>query len=242
MRFAVISDVHGNAMALDAVLADIAGQGVDAILCLGDHVSGPIDPAGSADRLMALDGPVIRGNHDRWLAEGHREGRELDTVDRFALSQMTDAHRAWLAEMPATAVFNGEVFLCHGTPASDNAPWLDGWYHDRKTTLPSEASVMAAAEGLDYPVMLCGHTHAARSVRLRDGRMIVNPGAVGLQLVHGSPDARYAVIERRDGKWRTSLRVVEYDHHKAAQLAADNGFLPWKQALATGWTDAAGLF
>ena len=157
-------------MALDAVLADIAGQGVDATLCLGDHVSGPIDPAGSADRLMALDGPVIRGNHDRWLAEGNREGRELDIVDRYALSRMTQAHRAWLAAMPATAVFNGEVFLCHGTPASDDAPWLD------------------------------------------------------------------------DGTWRTSLRVVEYDHHAAGQRAADNGFLPWKQALATGWTDASGLF
>jgi len=65
---------------------------------------------------------------------------------------------------------------------------------------------------------------------------------VGLQLVHGSPDARYAVIERRNGKWLTSLRVVEYDHMAAGRQAADNGFLPWKEALATGWTDAHGLF
>ena len=56
-------------MALDAVLDDIAHQGVDATLCLGDHVSGPMDPAGAADRLMTLAGPTIAGNHDRWLVE-----------------------------------------------------------------------------------------------------------------------------------------------------------------------------
>ena len=234
--------MHGNALALDAVLADIAMQGVDATLCLGDHLSGPMDPAGAADRLMQLDGPVIRGNHDRWLADRSRDGEDLETVDRFALTRMTPVHRGWLEAMPATAVFNGEVFLCHGTPDSDDLPWLDGWYHDRRMTLPSEETVMRAAAGIDYPIMLCGHTHIARSVRLRDGRRIINPGAVGMQLVHGSPDARYAVVERRNGRWLTDLRVVEYDHHAAAQQAVDNGFAPWKEALETGWTDATGLF
>jgi diadenosine tetraphosphatase ApaH/serine/threonine PP2A family protein phosphatase len=242
LRFAVLSDVHGNALALDAVLADIAMQSVDATLCLGDHLSGPMDPAGAADRLMQLDGPVIRGNHDRWLVDRSRDGEDLETVDRFALTRMSQAHRTWLEAMPANAVFNGEVFLCHGTPDSDDLPWLDGWYHDRRMTLPSEEAVMRAAAGIDYPIMLCGHTHIARSVRLRDGRQIINPGAVGMQLVHGSPDARYAIVERRSGRWFTDLRVVEYDHHAAAQQAVDNGFAPWKEALETGWTDASGLF
>lgn len=242
MRFAVISDVHGNALALDAVLTDIAMQGVDATLCLGDHVSGPLDPAGAAERLMALDGPVIGGNHDRWLAQGRRDDRDLDATDTFARRQLRSDQLAWLAALPATSVFNGEVFLCHGTPDSDDAPWVDGWYHNRNTTLPSEEAVVRIAEGVDYPVMLCGHTHMARSVRLRDGRQIINPGSVGLQLVHGSPDARYALVERRNGRWLTSLRVVEYDHHAAGRQAVDNGFLPWKEALTTGWTDARGLF
>lgn len=229
-------------MALDAVLADIAGQGVDATLCLGDHVSGPLDPAGAADRLMQLDGPVVRGNHDRWLADGQRDGKDLDTVDHFARLRMNSVHLAWLRAMPATALFNGEVFLCHGTPASDDTPWLDGWYHDRRTTLPAEETIVRAAAGIDHPVMLCGHTHIARSVRLRDGRQIINPGSVGLQLVHGSPDARYAIVERRNGRWLTDLRVVQYDHHAAAQQAVDNGFAPWRDAIGTGWVDPAGLF
>jgi predicted phosphodiesterase len=242
LRFAVISDVHGNAIALDAVLADIATHGVDATLCLGDHVSGPLDPAGAADRLMALDGPVIRGNHDRWLAQGRRDDRDLDPTDQFASRSLRPDQHAWLAALPATAVFNGEIFLCHGTPGDDNTSWLDGWYKDRSITLPTEEMVTRLADGIDYPVMLCGHTHMARSVRLRDGRQIINPGAVGLQIVHGSPDARYAVVERRNGKWLTSLRVVQYDHHAASEQAVSNGFPLWKDALSTGWADAHGLF
>jgi len=123
MRVAVLSDVHGNALALDAVLADIAIQGVDATLCLGDHVSGPMDPAGVAERLMALDGPIIAGNHDRWVVEPRAGGQR--TVDHFAASRLSPSQRDWLAALPPTAVLDEEIFLCHGTPASDEQPWVD---------------------------------------------------------------------------------------------------------------------
>ncbi|WP_193335003.1 metallophosphoesterase family protein [Devosia beringensis] len=237
MRVAVLSDVHGNALALDAVLADIATQGVDATLCLGDHVSGPMDPAGVAERLMTLDGPIISGNHDRWVVEPRAQGQ--GKVDQFAASRLSRQQHQWLAALPATAVFNDDIFLCHGTPASDEQHWIDDFYADRTMTLPSEESIVMAAAGVDYPIMLCGHTHLARSVRLRDGRRIINPGAVGFQLVHGSPDARYAVIELRQGKWSTALRVVEYDHDAAAAQAVANGFDGWAEVLTSGWAPSA---
>jgi diadenosine tetraphosphatase ApaH/serine/threonine PP2A family protein phosphatase len=135
-----------------------------------------------------------------------------------------------------------DIFLCHGTPTSDDDPWLDGWWDGRTSTAPDEASVAAKAEGFDYPVMLCGHTHIPRAVRLRDGRLIVNPGAVGVQFNHGSPDARYATIERRDGKFYPSFHAVPYDHFAAARLAEANGFPQWRDALVTGWVGTAGLF
>lgn len=232
--------MHGNRLALDAVLDDIALQGVDATVCLGDHVSGPLDPVGAAERLMQLSGPVIRGNHDRWLV--NRVDGELDPVDRFALMRLKAGHRAWLEAMPATAVLADEIFLCHGTPASDNTVWLDNYWYDRQTTLPSEEGIVRQAEGLNYPVILCGHTHVARSVRLRDGRLIVNPGSVGLQIVHGSPDARYALIERRNGCWFTSIHIVPYDHEAAAAQARTNGFASWVEAISTGWANPEGLF
>jgi len=122
------------------------------------------------------------------------------------------------------------------------APWLDAWWQGRDTTLPSEAAVTAEAEGLDYPVLLCGHTHTARVVRLRDGRLIVNPGSVGLQMVHGSPDARYAILDRRNGEWSVMLCAIPYDHQGAAEQARRHGFTRWIEALNTGWAGPEGLF
>lgn len=240
MRVAIISDVHGNRLALEAVLEDIVRHGVDATFNLGDLVSGPLEPNWVADILMDLDIPTVRGNHERYLIENPPE--KLDRVDRFAQDQMESRHRIWINDLPPTMSLLDDVFLCHGTPTSDDEPWLDAWWDGRTVTTPDEASVAAKAEGFDYPVLLCGHTHIPRAVRLRDGRLIVNPGSVGLQLNHGSPDARYAIVERRDGKYYPSFYAVPYDHFAAARQAEANGFPQWRDALVTGWAGAEGLF
>ena len=69
MRFAAIADVHGNYLALEAVVADIRAQGIDGIVNLGDMASGPLDARRTMDALMALDAVHVRGNHDRWLID-----------------------------------------------------------------------------------------------------------------------------------------------------------------------------
>lgn len=240
MKLAVISDIHGNRLALEAVEADIAHVGVDATVNLGDLLSGPLDPLGTLDRLRERNYPTIRGNHDRWLVE--RTPDSMDKVDRFVANQLDAERRDWLHALPATLVIDGDIFLCHGTPTSDTRPWLDNWWRGRDSTSPGEAAVTAEAEGLDHPVILCGHTHIARMVRLRDGRLVVNPGAVGLQINHGSPDARYAVVERRGGVWSASLRAVPYDSAGAAAQAAANAFDSWCEALTSGWAGPEGLF
>lgn len=231
--------MHGNAPALDAVLDDIARQGVDSVLCLGDNVSGPVDPAGAAERLMGLGGPSIRGNHDRWTVDLSLQGS--GRIDAFARARLSEAQLAWLARLPATATHGDQVFLCHGTPADDETPWLDMFYNGRTTTLPGEGQVAALAGSLDYELLLCGHTHIPRSVRLADGRLIVNPGSVGMQLVQGSPDARYAIVERRTAGWHTTLLAVPYDHEAAARLAAENGFPQWAASLTSGWVGPESL-
>jgi predicted phosphodiesterase len=240
VKAAIISDVHGNRLALEAVLEDIARHGVDGTFNLGDLVSGPLEPNWTADILMDLDLPTIRGNHERNLIEQPPD--KLNAVDRFAQEQMESRHRAWINSLPTSLSLLDDVFLCHGTPTSDEEPWLDNWWDGRTVTTPDEATVAAKAEGYDYPVLLCGHTHVPRAVRLRDGRLIVNPGSVGLQMNHGSPDARYAIVERRDGKYYPSFHAVPYDHFAAARQAEANGFPQWRDALVTGWTGAAGLF
>lgn len=234
MRIAVLSDVHGNVPALDAVLEDIERHGVEAIVCLGDHVSGPIDPAGAAERIMALGATSIRGNHDRWVVDPSLR-HEPWSVDEFARKQLNAHHMGWLAGLPATAKLGDAVFLCHGTPGSDEAAWLDNFYDGRTTILPSEEEVAREARGVDQKVILCGHTHIARTLRLSDGRLIVNPGSVGMQLLRGSPDAHYAIVERRQGHWQTALIGVPYDTEAAARLAEDNGFPNWGAAIRYGW-------
>ncbi|MEP7240873.1 MAG: metallophosphoesterase family protein [Devosia sp.] len=240
MKIAVISDVHGNRLALEAVLEDIARQKVDATLNLGDLVSGPLEPNWTADLLMELDLPTVRGNHDRVLVDNPPD--KLAPVDRFAQEQMEARHRIWINDMPATLSLLDDVFMCHGTPRSDDDPWLDNWWDGRTVTVPDEATVMARGEGFDFPVMLCGHTHMPKAVRLKDGRLIVNPGSVGLQMFLGSPDARYATIEVRDGAYFPSFHAVPYDHEAAARMAEANGFPRWRAALTTGWAGADGLF
>jgi putative phosphoesterase len=239
VRIAVISDIHANLPALEAVLDDIRRQGPDLTVNLGDHFAGPIDPRGVAERLMAEDFPTIRGNHDRWLLEP--PDGDLKGVDRFAADALTQDQYWWLRTQPATMSLP-DVFMCHGTPQSDEAPWLDAWWTGRTHTQPDHDDVAGPAEGLDYPVLVCGHTHVARAVRLKDGRLIVNPGSVGLQFNLGMPDARYAILERRGESWGASFFAVPYDREAAASLADANGFPAWRAALLTGWLPPDGLF
>ena len=232
--------MHGNVPALDAVLDDLARHAPDAVVCLGDHVSGPIDPAGAAERIMALGAICIMGNHDRWVLEPGRRGEDL-SVDEFARERLSAAQLDWLGGLPATATLGEAVFLCHGTPHDDEAAWLDNFYNGRTTTLPSEAEVAREAVGIVQPVILCGHTHIARTLRLSDGRLIVNPGSVGMQLVRGSPDAHYALVEQRRGSWQTALIGVPYDVEAAARMAEANGFPGWGEAIRFGWAGPESL-
>ena len=159
MKIAVISDVHGNRLALEAVLDDIADHKVDSTLNLGDLVSGPMEPNWTADILMDLDIPTVRGNHERVLIDYPPE--KLGPVDRFAQEQMEQRHRDWISQLPATLSMLDDIFLCHGTPTSDDEPWLDNWWDGRREVFPDEATVAAKAEGFNFPVLLCGHTHIA---------------------------------------------------------------------------------
>lgn len=237
MRLAVISDVHGNPHALEAVLEHISHQGVDATLALGDFLSGVGDPKGVADRLMGLNFLSVRGNHDRFITDGRENDWHVDASVRAMLSA---EQAAWLAAIPATAVYEGEVFLCHGTPRDDNASFLDGLEGTRQVLMPRE-HIQREADGFDFPVLLCGHTHVPRSLKLDDGRLVVNPGAVGLPFEIGSPDARYAIIEKRRSGWGAALMSVPYDHEAAAALALANGYPRWVDVLRHGWASPRGI-
>lgn len=242
MKIAVISDVHGNIAALDAVLADAADRQVDHIVNLGDICSGGLFPRETAERLMPLNLPTIRGNHERQLISQPRELMGLS--DRHADETMTSEQLAWLALLPPTLRLFDDVLLVHGTPDSDLTYFLETVTPQglRKATL---AEVEQRAGSVDASVILCGHTHIQRVVSLADKRMIVNPGSVGLpaygdDLPHphvaesGSPHARYAILASGNVGWTVDLHAIEYDWEKAAQDAEANGRMDWALALRTG--------
>lgn len=112
---AVISDIHGNKWALEAVLRDIERCGVNNIVNLGDCLYGPLDPAGTADILLSREFPTVRGNEDRIITESGPDNPTLDFVRGELRREQID----WLAHLPETAVTFDTVFMCHGSPASD---------------------------------------------------------------------------------------------------------------------------
>ncbi|MEM1346058.1 MAG: metallophosphoesterase family protein, partial [Pseudomonadota bacterium] len=244
MRLAILADIHGNLDALEAVLTDLRGRQVDRVFVLGDHASGPLDPIGTLDRLMALGGDVqfLRGNHDRWLIERALEA--MGPSDAQTLPLLSQHHLDWLKALPPTLALE-DVFACHGTPQSDTTYWLEkvsaeGVVHPRALgEIEALAADAVPSEGAGPALLLCGHTHLPRAVALRDGRMVVNPGSVGLPgydddspvphvMQTGVPHASYAVVERSAESmlgraWSVVFHLVPYNAEPMAQRAEENG-------------------
>lgn len=249
MRLAVIADIHGNVLALEAVLADIAAAGIDRIVNLGDVVSGPLWPRETAERLIPLNLPTVRGNHDRWVATTPRT--EQHASDAFAHDELTEAQRRWLGGLPMTLdlEIEGLAIRCfHATPSDDNTYLMHRV--GEGVMVPAAAGMVAARLGHAGAagLVLCGHTHQARAMALPGGPLVVNPGSVGQPAYSdptpphphvseaGSPHARYAVVTIAAGKVASvGLKAVAYDWRAAAARADSLGRADWAHALATGF-------
>src|ERR1700719_2297538 len=123
MRLAILADIHGNFLALEAVLADLKHRKVDCIVNLGDCVSGPLWPRETIELLMRLDWPTIRGNHDRWVTDWPSEKHYPS--DAFAFRALDSEQLAWLRALPSTRDLGDGIFACHGRPDDDNAYLLE---------------------------------------------------------------------------------------------------------------------
>lgn len=259
MRIAVLSDIHGNLPALEAVLAEAAAAGADQFVNLGDIVSGPLWPRETAQRLMALQWPTIAGNHERQVLGLPRE--RMNASDAHAVQQLGPAERAWLATLSPTRWLGdmgaaAEVFCCHGTPASDLVYLQEtvtddhAWDGAPGIRAASPSELAGRLGDCRAPVVLCGHSHVPRCMlhRAADGAevLVVNPGSVGLQAYDddhpcfhrvelGSPHARWALLVREAGGWRVELRQTRYDWSAAAAQAERHRRPDWAHALRTGW-------
>jgi predicted phosphodiesterase len=247
-RIAVISDVHGNRWALEAVLEDIERRSVRHVANLGDSLYGPLDPAGTARILLPLDFPTVRGNEDRIVVEPLWDAAVSPTL-AYVRETLNAVHLRWLEGLEMTVTTYEHFYLCHGSLERDDEYLLQE-VSETKVALRDSNGLMARLSRLAQPVLLCGHDHVPRTVRLPHGRLIVNPGSVGLPayaddvpfphvMQTGAPHARYSIVSRVEAGWRIEDIAVPYDWEAAAAMAAENGRPDWAAWLRTGRADAA---
>jgi len=218
----VLSDIHGNLLALEAVLADIeAHNPPDAYWVLGDLVAFCPWPAETLARLRALPNVrFLRGNTDRYLATGRRPAAPVRSADDWARMpawlRMREANFCWtierlsyddylfLRDLPTRLETEipgyGPVLAVHATPFDDETNWLPD--------TPDEA-IRPHLEGLDIRLLLFGHTHRQMDRTVGNVRL-VNPGSVGIPL-DGDPRPAYARIDFADGACTVTLHRVQYD-------------------------------
>ena len=181
MAFALISDIHGDARAFDAVLADVARLGIDAVV-LGDVAQGGDEPAAVLDRLAELGWPVILGNADHFLLEIPRESNE-------EISDAQLERRTWsLAQLDARHIEQIRAF--HPTYARDGLLAFHGSPRHFEDVLLPETDDVSPWEVDGYALLAGGHTHRQWARQIGDA-MYVNPGAVM------SSPSEYAVVTGR---------------------------------------------
>jgi putative phosphoesterase len=208
---AVLSDVHGNRWALDAVLAEIARDPPDGIIVLGDLAADGPDPVGTLERLRALpNATAVRGNTDRYLGDlGAVQDPGGDWADliatwRWAVDCLGEEGRRFLAGLPADVVLDtpaGPVLATHGLPG-----------HDERGLEPDDVETLGGLEWRGARLLLVGHTHVPFVLRGSKGS-VINPGSVGL-----SPQTQ----------WRASYARV--DLYPGGQIAVQHAQVEWDVA------------
>lgn len=237
MRLALISDIHGNLLALQAVLKAIEEDGADQTVCLGDVASLGPQPKECLGLIRDLGMPCIMGNHDAFmldpgLVHGYT-GMEVITrsVDwgRARLDQADlDFVRTFAPKSILPLEQDREILLFHGSPGSNMEDIL-------ATTPPEELDRMLGGD--EAEVVACGHTHI-QMLRQHKGVLLVNPGSVGCpfkEYVAGGPPtvmpfAEYAVVECREGALEVSLRRVALDKRALYHSVEESDF-PLREAM-----------
>jgi putative phosphoesterase len=222
MRIGVISDIHGNDVAFEAVLADLRHQSIDRIVCLGDAIQGGPQPAQVTQRLRSLACPVVMGNADSWLLTGQETEHEKLTPDRarmlnevraWSLSKLSESDRTFIKAFKPTIeieLSKEKKLLCfHGSPAS---------FYDLIFPHTPESDIERILGPYKNCILTGGHTHWQQIRRLGDS-FFFNPGSVGLtyshqqsgQQFHTDSWAEYAILTEIAGTLGVEFRKIPFD-------------------------------
>jgi predicted phosphodiesterase len=230
VRVALISDLHANEIALDAVLRDAAGAGHDALVCLGDVATLGPRPAEVLARLRGLGCRTVMGNHDAFMLDpslirSYSESALIVGSVEATRAALSSADLAFIQTFEPTIALEG-LLLYHGTPRSNTEDLL-------ATTPPERVDEMLA--GVQATVLAGGHTHL-QMLRQHRGMLIVNTGSLGMpfrEYAAGGPPvilpfAEYALVESGRAGVSVDLRRVPLEPRAlAAQVDGwDNPLAP----------------
>lgn len=246
MRYLVLSDIHANLEALDAVVAAAGTMAYERMLVLGDLVGYGGDPNGVVERVRALaPHALIRGNHDK-VGSGIESPEGFNAVARSAIrwtyDTLTRTNREWLAALPAGPVAVDDLIeICHGTPFDEDAYVFD------------DLDALRGLHAAERPLCLFGHTHVQVGYALagdqftlttldtdrplaisfpEGAKHLLNPGSVG-QPRDGDPRAGFAIVDT--GSRTATIHRIEYPVHKAqARIIAEGLPDVLAQRLALG--------
>lgn len=242
MRIVVISDIHGNLVAFDAVLAELKAEKFDRMVCLGDAIQGGPQPAETVQRLHEVGCPVVMGNADAWLLTGKETdaerpaSQELKDVREWSLSQLSDADKQFISTfqptitIPLTDTLN--LLCAHGTPNSFD-----------EIIVPSTPYDEFFAMIKDYAnnILTGGHTHVQQIKRIGAGRTFYfNPGSVGRAFSHQQPEgvfqydpwADYAILSADGDRLSLDFRRVPFDVEAVKQIFRTSSRPHMEAALA----------
>jgi len=244
MKIAVLSDIHSNVFALEAVIADVKKHDVDVMANLGDILYGPIAPRATYELLMKHDFITISGNQDRQVYEATREEIDTNPTMRFILEDLGHEPIEWMKSLPFDKQLSDDIYFCHGTPSNDLIYLLE----DVKlgyARLRSDNEIISLLNGQQSKLICCGHTHTPRTVSLNTGQLVINPGSVGLQaytddepVIHSmetfSSHASYSIVESGAHGWKVHHIRVPYDVQLAINECEKRSRMDWVHFLTTG--------
>jgi putative phosphoesterase len=229
MRIALLSDIHGNLLALDACLADLDSQGgADGVVVAGDLCLDGPKPKKVLQRLEEIGAACVRGNTDRYLSEdGSGETFEAAEGARIAWTRREIGERwvSWLKELPFALRIgedDNQLLVVHANPTTDDEHiWPDAEEEELERLVGREPATAIAF----------GHLHIP-FVRMWRGKLLVNVSSAGLPK-DGDPRAGYAIITERSAGWEVKHRRVAFDVKKVATQLADCGIPESADLIAT---------